>query len=100
MAEYVRPARQYDQSGKLTSGPDDRRPRFYPSDPTPAGAGKSGYSLPLTAGRTLGRLFIGLADNAPMDAPAGSNLNGMPAKPYFNSYEEPRVNNKDNRYTL
>ncbi len=100
MAEYVRPSRQYDQSPNLPSDPTTGDPIYSQAD----AATKKGYALPLTAGRTLGRLFIGLADNTPTATTIvdsnGVTLNGMPAKPYFNTYEEPRVNNKDNRYTL
>ena len=88
MAEYVLPSRQYDQAQNLTTDPTTGDPIYSLSDP-PA---KSGYAMPLTSGRTLGRLFVGLENNA--------STNGQPTVPYFNAFEEPRVQGKDNRYTL
>ncbi len=99
MIEYARPSKQYDQSPNLTTDPTTGDP-LYPQTNTPKEKAESGYALPLTAGRTLGRLFIGLSDNTPTADASGANLNGMPKKPYFNTYEEPRVQQADNRYTL
>ena len=96
MVEYSLPSKQYDQSPTLNTDPTTGDPIYSASD----SAAKKGYALPLTAGRTLGRLFVGLIDNKPATDTSGANTNGMPATPYFNTYEEPRVNSKDNRYTL
>ena len=96
MVEYALPSKQYDQSATLNTDPTTGDPIYSASDL----ASKKGYALPLTAGRTLGRLFVGLIDNGATVDTSGSGQSGMPAKPYFNTYEEPRANSKDNRYTL
>lgn len=104
MIEYVAPSRQQDQNPtNLEIDPTTGEPIYNPGLP----ANKSGFALPLTPGRVLGRIFIGLRDNTSVAVPAGSPpdvgaQDGMPLKPYGNKYEDPSIitPDKDNRYEL
>lgn len=92
MVEYVLPARQLDQRpGGIEIDPTTGSPIYSPGT-TP---GQRGYALPLAPGRALGRIFIGLVNNRSVPT---SPLNGMPAVPYGNAFEDIGV--EDNRYTL
>jgi prepilin-type N-terminal cleavage/methylation domain-containing protein len=99
MVEYVSPARQLDQvPGNLPIDPTTGQPIYPPDKPN-----QSGFAVPLSPGRSLGRLFIGLLDNTPTaHSPVASGQdaqNGMPAKPYANRFENP-AQGQDNRYAL
>ena len=107
MVEYVLPSRQGEQT-----------PGGGATDPTtglPANLSGNdvGFSLPLTPGRALGRIFIGLVrnnsvatgtPNANNGTPgnADKNLNGHPFTPYGNRWEDPAQvsGGQDNRYML
>ena len=115
MVEYVSPAKQLDQlavaGGKVPIDPTTGQP-IYDSSLTPE---QTGIALPLTPGRSLGRIFIGLIDNSAVadthvqdttfnkyDNKTGADKNGMPRKPYANKFEDPRTvdSGRDNRFTL
>ncbi|HZO87942.1 MAG TPA: prepilin-type N-terminal cleavage/methylation domain-containing protein [Chthonomonadaceae bacterium] len=99
MVEYVTPARQLDQHpGNLPIDPTTGEPIYGPAVP----ASQSGFALPLAPGRAVGRIWIGLLDNAtqphtPVDGQ--TQQNGMPMHPYANRFEDPR-RSQDNRYAL
>ncbi|MDE2125476.1 MAG: type II secretion system protein [Armatimonadetes bacterium] len=105
MMEYVNPARQGDENpSNQIIDPTTGQPIY------PAGGPLSGFALPLSPGRSLGRIFIGLSDNSaqpdthtlnPGD-PTDVRQDGMPLKPYANRYSDPSLVNtsQDNRYTL
>lgn len=116
MVEYVAPARQQDQSPRLDAmgnsiqpiDPTTGQPIY--DDPTQP-PGQKGYAYPLSASRSLGRLFTALINNASiMDThavntaanPFDAVQNGMPSRSYGNEYEDARTINSDvaNRYTL
>ena len=115
MIEYVAAAKQLDQvavaSGKVAVDPTTGQP-IYDDSLTPE---QTGIALPITPGRSLGRIFIGLIDNEsiadthvqdltfnPYDNKAGADRNGMPKKIYANKFDDLRTvnNSNDNRYTL
>lgn len=86
MLEYIPPAHQLDQSNfsQLPIDPTSGAPTYnFPGVTT----GMSGLAFPLVPGSVVGRIFIGLKNNATMPAPAP--LDGMPTakNPYFNYYE-------------
>ena len=115
MVEYASPAKLlYQQAvagGAVPIDPTSGQP-IYDSSLTPE---QTGVALPLTPGRSLGRIFIGLIDNTaipdthvqdatfnPYDNKLAVDRNGMPKKPYANKFEDPRTTNSgnDNRFTL
>lgn len=114
MVEYVSPARQQDQQPYFTiiDPATGKAKKVHPViDPTTGQpiygsdlpAGLSGYAVPLAPGRTIGRIFIGLVNNASaatnLTGPDGNPLDGMPKTVYGNSFEQPGTNN-NNRYAL
>ena len=106
MVEYVIPAHQIDQ--KLGDTPIDPTTGL-PITGSNLPPSQTGFALPLTPGRALGRLFLGLNDNTSIDMVQGDEgdengnpLRGKPKKLYGNKFEEPRSvgNDLDNRYTV
>ncbi len=100
MIEYVAPARQLDQvPGNIPIDPTTGEPIYGPAIPR----GQSGFAVPLAPGRALGRIWIGLINNATTAHTPVVNgdqqQNGMPKVPYANRFEDP-ANSADNRYAL
>ena len=87
MLEYVLPAREGENSAGATLDPTTDGPY------QPGGAGAN-FVTPLAPGRELGRIFLGLRNNA--------SLNGKPVLPYGNRWEDPSTVSptQDNRYNL
>lgn len=97
LVQYVLPARQIDQF-----------PGREEIDPTTGGRVtnndrvRDGFALPLVPGRVIGRLFLGLPNNATRDFQSGNGsvnpTNGMPVNSYNNRLVT--FTSVDNRYTL
>jgi prepilin-type N-terminal cleavage/methylation domain-containing protein len=100
MVEYVSPARQQDQvPGNIPIDPTTGQPIYGPT----LTASQSGFAVPLALGRTVGRVFNALLNNATQaHTPAGGDTqqNGMPKTPYTNRFEDPANSSQDNRYAL
>lgn len=112
MVEYIAAARQLEQVIESQAAPPPIDPTtgepIYGNNLTP---GQSGYAVPIVSGRTLGRIFLGLINNAATNDthkistsfnPNDRAQNGMPLLPYGNEYEDIRTLPRDqaNRYTL
>src|SRR5579884_4192524 len=104
MLEYIKPARQQDQvPGSIPIDPTTGLPIYSGTSPS------SGFSFPLTPGRALVRLFLGLHNNASAATnlldPYMHSLHGMPQHPYQNVFEDRgqayyTAGQPDNRYIL
>ena len=104
MVEFVQPASQSEQSPSTVTDPTTGKPIQLPGS-------ASNIALPLVAGRTIARYFVGLRDNTSISTnindPSGRALTGMPAlngnyHGYANRYDDAGDVNiqNDNRATL